>query len=93
MIISRKYFSKSKETNKNKENDPDYIIDQGIVGGTTTALIGGGLLAGNKYLTKRGIDVPRVKNMKKIGLVALPVGTTLAGISAYHKIKNKKDKK
>ena len=31
--------------------------------------------------------------MKKIGLVALPVGTTLAGISAYHKIKNKKDKK
>ena len=93
MKIVRKYFSKSEEVKKNKENDPEYILDQGIVGGTTTALIGGGLLAGNKYLTKKGIKVPRVKNMKKVGLVALPVGATLAGVSAYKKIKNKKSKK
>ena len=93
MIISRKYFSKSEETKKNKENNPEYILDQGIVGGTTTALIGGGLLASNKYLTSKGIDVPRVKNMKRVGMVALPVGATLAGVSAYKKIKNKKSKK
>ena len=93
MIISRKYFSKSEEAKVNKENDPEYIVNQGIVGGTTTALIGGGLLAGNKYLTSKGIDVPRVKNMKKIGMVALPIGATLAGVSAYKKIKNKKSKK
>jgi hypothetical protein len=99
MKIIRRNFSevnkepKKKLSKEEKEKDPEYILDQGIVGGTTTSLIGGGLLAGNKYLTKKGIDVPRVKNMKKVGLVALPVGATLAGVSAYKKIKNKKSKK
>lgn len=103
MIVKRKYFSKvedNKEEPKKKlskkelEKDPKYIANQGIVGGTSTAMIGGGLLAANKYLTKKGINTKRVRNMKKLGYVALPVGATLAGISAYEKAKlNKKSKK
>lgn len=98
MKIIRKNFSEVNKDPKKKlsdgENDPKYIVDQGIVGGTTTALIGGSLLAGNKYLTKKGItNSKRVKNMKKIGYVALPVGVTLAGLSAYKKAKLNKNQK
>lgn len=97
MIIIRKYFSEGKD-NKEEMSDEEklHVTDQGIVGGTATALIGSGLLAGNKYLVKKGFGkAARVKNMKKVGLIALPVGTTLAGISAYqrHKLKKKKSSK
>lgn len=99
MKIIRKNFSevnkepKKKLSKEEKEKDPKYIVDQGIVGGTTTALIGSGLLAGNKYLTKKGINTKKVRNMKKLGYVTVPVGVALAGLSAYEKAKlNKKSK-
>ena len=98
MIIIRKYFSEGKDNKEEEMSDEEklHVTDQGIVGGTATALIGGGLLAGNRYLVKKGFgDAARVKNMKKVGLIAVPIGTTLAGISAYqrHKLKKKKSSK
>ena len=100
MIVKRKYFSSGEEKPKKKlskeelEKDPKYITDRGIVSGASTALIGGGLIAGNKYLTKKGINTKKVKNMKKLGYVAVPLGVAVAGLSAYEKSKlNKKSNK
>ena len=54
MKLQRKYFAKSEEEKAkpiiNKENDPDYLADRGIVAGTMTSLLGAGALGAKKYL-------------------------------------------
>lgn len=103
MKLQRKYFAKPEEEKEekakpiiNKENDPDYLADRGIVAGTMTSLLGAGALGAKKYLLKQGI-IDRKGKIAKAGNVSkyvlIPAGLIVAGASGYKKYKNKKSKK
>ena len=102
MKLQRKYFAKPEEEKEekaksiNKENDPDYLADRGIVAGTMTSLLGAGALGAKKYLLKQGIiygkgKIAKAGNLSKY--VLIPAGLVVAGASGYKKYKNKKSKK
>lgn len=99
MKLRRKLFSESenkKEIEKkiDKENDPEYLIDRALVGGTTTALIGGTAILGEKYLRNvRGIPATKVVTMLgRSGKLLVPAGLALTAAAGYKKYKNKKKK-